>query len=119
MVEYHKISFKNAFRGFIYSIKTQPNFRIHILLSIISIFGGIFFKISYYEFLIILILITVGFSLEIVNTAIEQTTDAIDTKWRKDIGLAKDISAAAMLSFSIGAFVIATIIFLPKILNLL
>ena len=119
MVKRHLISFKNAFRGFFWSLKTQPNFKVHLFLSLLSIFFALYFKIEDYKFLTILVLITMGFTIEMVNTAIEQATDAIDKKWREDIGLAKDISAAAMLTFSIGASLIGLYIFLPYFISLI
>lgn len=72
------------------------------------------FRISYYEFLIILILIFVGLALETVNTSIERAADAIDTSWREDIKQTKDAAAAAMLIFAIGSFIISCVVFLPK-----
>jgi diacylglycerol kinase len=63
-------------------------------------------------------LIFIGIMVEAINTAIELTTDAIDKEWRTDIKLAKDVSAAAMLIFSLGALIIACIIFVPKIILL-
>lgn len=117
MFRKHTISLKNAFNGLVWSFKTQPNYRIHLLLSLISIIGGFFLKISYFEFLLIIFLITVGLVIETVNTAIEETTDAIDTKIREDIKIAKDVSAAAMLVYAIGSAIIALIIFIPKIIS--
>ena len=115
MLRNHTISFKNAIRGLVWALKTQPNYKIHLSLSLLAIVGGFCFNISYFEFLIILILIFVGLAIETVNTAIEETNDAIDVKVRPDIGLAKDIAAGTMLIFAIGAFTIACIIFIPKI----
>lgn len=102
-----------------WAFRTQPNYRIHFFLSILSLAASWFLQISYFEFLIILLLIFGGFMVEAINTAIEQTTDAIDQTWREDIKLAKDVSAAAMLLFSIGAAIIALIIFVPRILLIL
>ncbi len=115
----HTISFKNALNGIVWCVKTQPNYQVHLVLSIIAIFAGIILKISYIEYFIVIILIMVGLVIETLNTAIEQTTDAIDTKWREDIKIAKDVSAGAMLIFAIGAFIISCIIFIPKIVDLL
>jgi diacylglycerol kinase len=56
--------------------------------------------------------------IETINTAIEATCDVVDKKWRRDIKIAKDVSAAAMLIYSIGALVIAMVIFLPKIASI-
>ena len=118
MFKKHTISFKNAYNGLVWSLKTQPNYRIHLFLSLISIIFGFYLKISSFEFLLIVFLITVGLAIETINTAIEEATDTIDTKIREDIKIAKDVSAAAMLIYAIGATVIAGIIFLSKILKL-
>ena len=118
MFKKHTISFKNAFNGLIWSLKTQPNYRIHLTLSLLSVFSGFYLHISYFEFIIIIFLITVGLTIETINTAIEEATDAIDTKIREDIKIAKDVSAAAMLIYAIGATVIALMIFVPKILKI-
>lgn len=101
----------------IWTFTTQPNFRIHFFLSILAILGSWFFKVSYFEFLIIILLIFVGLSIETVNTAVEEATDAIDSEWRGDIKIAKDVSAGAMLIFAIGALFTAIIIFVPKIIQ--
>jgi diacylglycerol kinase len=74
-------------------LATQPNYRIHSScqswrLPALSAWHFIF-RISR-DWL----LITIGISLETVNTAIEETHDAIDTSKRPDIGLAKDVAAA-------------------------
>lgn len=114
----HIHSFKNAFRGLVLSLKTQPNYKIHLGLSILALLGGWYLQISYFEFLIIILFIFLGLTIEMVNTAVEATCDAIDTNHRDDIRTAKDVSAAAMLIFSIGAFVVACIIFVPRIINL-
>ena len=118
MFKRHTISFKNAFRGLIWALKTQPNYKIHLFLSSISIGTGFWLKISYMEFLIIVFLITVGLVIETINTSIEAASDAIDTKIREDIRITKDVSAAAMLIYAIGATIIALMIFVPKIMKI-
>jgi len=118
MFKKHTISFKNACNGLVWSLNTQPNYRIHLFLSLLSLGLGFWLKISYVEFLIIVFLITVGLVIETINTAIEATTDAIDIKIREDIKIAKDVSAAAMLIYAIGATIIALMIFVPKIIKL-
>jgi diacylglycerol kinase len=114
----HTISLKNALNGVIFCFKTQPNYQVHLFFSILALGAGFILKISYIEYFMIILLITIGLVIETINTAIEQTTDAIDTKWREDIGHAKDIAAGAMLIFAVGAIIISGIIFIPKILAL-
>ena len=117
MIRKHTISIKNAWNGLKWALSTQPNYRIHAALSFFAIIGGVFFRITREEFLTIGILIILGFTIETINTAIEEATDAIDTKWREDIKITKDVSAGAMLMFAIGAFSIACFIFIPKIIQ--
>ncbi len=115
MLSRHTASFKNAFNGLIWVLKTQPNFKIHISLSLLAILGGFFFQISNDEFLIVFVLIGLGLVIETVNTAIEETIDAFDKNPREEIRIAKDVSAAAMLIFAMTSFIIACIIFIPKL----
>lgn len=119
MIRKHTISIQNAWHGLTWALGSQPNYRIHFFLSVAALIAGYLLRITNYEFLIIFVLITVGFTVETVNTAIEETTDAVDTHIREDIKRAKDVSAGAMLLFAIGASVIAGFIFIPKILLLL
>lgn len=116
MFRKHGISFKNAFNGLVWSLKTQPNYRIHLSLSILALAMGFWYRISYFEYITIVFLITVGLVIETINTAIEEASDAIDTKIREDIRITKDVSAAAMLIYAIGSTVIALMIFIPKII---
>jgi len=112
----HGISFKHAFDGVVWAFKTQPNYQIHLALSFISIFGGLFFHISQSEFLMLALLITMGLAIETINTAIEKTADAVTTEYNEHIKIAKDVAAGAMLIFAMGAFVVACVIFVPKIM---
>jgi diacylglycerol kinase len=114
----HTISIKHAWNGVIWALNTQPNYQIHLLLSITAILAGLFLEISYEEFLVIIVMIIIGFTIETVNTAIELAADAITLKWREDIKFTKDVAAGAMLIFAIGAVIISGIIFIPKIYSL-
>ena len=117
MIRKHTISFQHAFDGLRWALSTQPNYRVHLFLSLLSVLGGIILQIRYEEFLILGILITVGLVIETINTAIEETCDAIDESIRPDIKIAKDTAAAAMLIFAIGSSVLAGCIFIPRIIH--
>ena len=109
----HTISFKNAFAGLAWAIKTQPNFRVHLVLSALAVGLGCFFKIAQIEWTIIIFTIVLGLSAELINTAIESMTDLITKEWRAEAKVAKDVSAGMMLTVAIGAVVVALVIFLP------
>lgn len=113
----HTISFKHAFTGLALSFKTQPNYQVHLALSLLSLIGSYIFKVTYFEFLLLVCLIFIGLTIETINTALENTNDAIDKNIREEIKVAKDAAAGAMLIYAIGAFTIACIIFIPRILS--
>jgi len=108
-------SFKHAFNGLWLMMEEEHNFRIHLFAATIVIFCGWFFKISHYEWLIVLLLIGWVLCLEILNTCIEQIMNFISTGKSASIKKIKDLAAAAVLISAITAFVIGLIIFAPKI----
>lgn len=108
-------SFKYACRGFKVLFKEQPNARIHLVLALVVIAGGISFKVSVGEWIVIFLLIGIVFSLEIVNSSIEKLCDYISPHYDKHIGTIKDLSAAAVLVAALISIIIGGIIFLPKI----
>lgn len=111
----HHISFKNAFAGLFWAIRTQPNFRVHLVLATLVLWLGSYFKVTRLEMLIIVFTIVLGLTAEMINTSLESMTDLITKEWRQEAKIAKDVSAGMMLTVSIGAVVVATIIFWPYI----
>lgn len=109
----HTISFKNAFAGLWWAVRTQPNFRIHLSLSLLAILLGWFFSITNTEWAIIIFTIILGLSAELINTALESMTDLITKEWRAEAKIAKDVSAGMMLTVAIGAVGVAIFIFWP------
>ena len=112
-------SFKYAIEGFISSFKTERNMKIHISSMIIVILLGVYFKLTAIEWCLIAIVIALVICAELFNTAIETVVDMVSPEKNPKAKLAKDISAAAVLSFAIGAAVVGIIIFVPKIMQLL
>lgn len=113
----HRVSFRHAFDGFLYAIKTQPNFRFHLLATTIVIFLGLYFYIAPIEWLILVFTINMVLVAEMVNTSIEAMVDLITLERRADAKVAKDVSAAMVLVSAVLSVVVALIIFLPKILT--
>jgi len=111
----HTISFKNAFAGLWWATKTQPNFRVHLVLALLAVLLGRYFGISRTEWAIITFTIVLGLSAELINTSLESMTDLITHEWRQDAKIAKDVSAGMMLAVAMGAVVVALFIFWPYI----
>lgn len=113
-VRHHTISFAHAWDGIVWVFRTQPNYRIHVTLSIIAVTLGLFFQLERFEWLVIALLITMGLVIETINSAFEQTLDCVTLEKREDVRIAKDAAAGAMLIFAISAAVLGGVIFLPR-----
>lgn len=109
-------SFKYAIEGFISSFKTERNMKIHILAMIIVVILGIYLKLNLIEWSFIIMSVVLVVGAELFNTAIETVVDMVSPQKNPKAKLAKDISAAAVLTFAIGSAIIGFIIFVPKII---
>ena len=111
-------TFVFAWKGLVYGFKSQRNIRIHSALSIITLLVANFLQINTIEWLVIFLCMGVVLGLEYLNSSIEELTDLVNPQYDIRAGRVKDLSAGAVLIGSIFAFLIALIIFIPKILNL-
>lgn len=114
----HTISFYFALQGLWHAVTTQPNFVIHLTMSFIVILLALYFRISSFEWLIVILTIGLGLAIELVNTSIESAVDLVTKKWRRLAKIAKDTSSAAMLVYAVSASIVGLIIFVPKIWKL-
>jgi diacylglycerol kinase len=111
-------SFKYALNGLKILIKEEHNARIHLFVMIVVVFAGYFFKISMYEWVVVLLSVGLVFAFEIINTAIENLADYLAPERHESIKKVKDLAAAAVLVSAFTAMIIGLLIFIPKILNL-
>jgi diacylglycerol kinase (ATP) len=111
-------SFKYALGGIVLLVRTQHNARIHALATLVVCAAGFYFGITKMEWCFIVFAISIVWTAEALNTALEFMGDAVSPGHNKLIGKAKDIAAAGVLIASIGAAVIGVIIFGPYVLEL-
>ena len=114
-----KKSFIYAFEGIKLTYKNEPNFRIQLILALISTFLGIILNISQTEWLILITVIFMVLLLELINSSLEALVDLVSPDINDKAKIAKDTAAGAVLVSSILSLVIGIIIFLPKILMFL
>jgi diacylglycerol kinase len=112
-------SFGYAINGLKYTIRTQHNFTIHLVLAIIAIILGFVLNISNLEWITIIIVIGLVMSAEIFNTSVEEIVNLVSPSKNSKAGIIKDLAAGAVFVLSIVALIVGIIIFLPKIINLL
>ena len=110
-----KNSFKYAFDGFAFALKTERNMKIHITIMILVVLMGIALKNTLTEWIICIILFSIVIAGELFNTAIENIVDIVMPYKNEKAKIAKDISASAVLVLAVGAAIVGMIIFIPKI----
>lgn len=108
-------SFGYALEGLKAEIIKGRNFRIQIAAGLIATVLGVILKLSFEEWLDLVIVITLVLILELVNTSIEALVDLTSPEIHPKAKLAKDVSAATVLVASIGSVIIGALIFLPKL----
>ena len=109
-------SFKYAFSGISYVLKTSRNFKIQLIFAVTSLTIGFLLQISQSNYVILIATIMSVLILEILNTSIESIVDLVVKKeFSRLAKISKDTSAGAVLLASINSVIIAVYIFVPKI----
>ncbi|KKI88570.1 hypothetical protein WQ54_30725 [Bacillus sp. SA1-12] len=108
-------SFKFAWSGITQTLKTERNFQIHVMISILVFIVGFFFEFTKIEWVIILFLIGGMLALELMNTAIEHVVDLVTEEVKPLAKAAKDAAAGAVLVYAILSVIIGIIIVINHI----
>ena len=107
-----------ACNGFIYTLKAERNFRIHLVSMLLVILLGFYLGISLVSWGFIIFAIGFVLSAELFNTVIERSCNYVsDGKTDKSIEKIKDISAAAVLIAALTALVIGILFLFIPLLN--
>lgn len=108
--------FKYAFNGLRVLIREEHNARIHVVAACVVVMAGFIFHLSCMEWIVVMLCIGFVFSLELINSAIENIADFVSPARHEQIKKIKDLSAAAVLVGAFVSLITAMIIFLPKII---
>jgi len=113
---------KSFFRGFIYAfqgiahvVRTQRNARVHLAFMGAVIAAGLYFRVSALEWAILALTMSVVFSAEILNTAMELQVDLATSTFDPRAKAAKDAGAGAVLVTALGAIAVGVAIFGPRL----
>ena len=113
-------TFKNARKGFNLAIRSERNIRIHVTVAVLVMFAALYLKFNAVEFCCLLFAIAIVICSEMLNTAIEFALDSIyHNRYSRMVGMAKDISAGAVMFATIVSIFVGLILFGEKILILL
>lgn len=104
-------SFKYAFEGILIGIKEEQNMKIHITIMILVIIFGIMLKINTIEWITCILLFGLVISMELINTAIENTVNLITKEKNQQAKIAKDVAAGAVVLSACNALIVGYFIF--------
>ncbi|MBM3260966.1 diacylglycerol kinase family protein [Candidatus Kaiserbacteria bacterium] len=111
--------FVHAGRGIWIFLKTTHNAWIHIAILVVAVIAGLYFHISYLDWMLLVVAAGFVLSAEAVNTAIEIDIDLTSPEYHPYARDTKDVAAGAVLIASISATIIGVSIFGHYILDLL
>lgn len=113
-------TFKNARKGMRIVLKSEINIRVHICIAMIVLAFAFLLNFSIEKMCILLLTIAFVIVTEMLNSAIEFSLDAVfHNRYSKLVGMAKDISAGAVMFASVTAIIIGVLLFGSSILSLL
>jgi diacylglycerol kinase len=112
-------SFGYAFDGLRWLVRTQPNFRIHLVIAALTVLVALVLHLSPAEFGLLALTIGLVLALEACNSALEALCDVASPTHHPLIGVAKDVSAAAVLMAALSAVLVGLALFAPRLLSLL
>lgn len=108
-------SFNYAIQGIVYSVKTQRNMKIHMVIAVLVLIFSLFFDFSRVEMLILFLTITLVIVIEMVNTAIESAIDVFANHYHPLAKIAKNVAAGAVLISAINALLVGYLLFFDRL----
>lgn len=108
-------SLKFALKGIFYLFVYHRNMRIIFMIGIAAFILGLYFQLKGIELTVLCLTITLVFTAEIFNTAIEMLMNMLTTKYHLRIKLIKDIAAAVVLLTCLNAVAVGVILFYKRI----
>lgn len=104
-------SFAWAGRGLATAIREERNLRFHLSFALYVYFFAGFYPFSRGDYVLITTIVCGVLALELVNSAIERVVDKLQPERHPVAGTIKNIAAAAVLVFCIGAVVSGVLLF--------
>lgn len=111
-------SLNQAWRGVLHTWRTQGHIKFHVVTGISVLCCAWWWKVSSFEWLILILAIGCVIGAEVMNTAIEIVVNMAQPNFDPLAGMAKDVAAGAVLVVVIQAIAIGVIVFFPRLFRL-
>lgn len=112
-------SFRYAFAGWWYVIRTQRNAWIHAVISLAVLILSAWLHISLLEWAMIILTIAMVWTAEFLNTALEAVVDLASPAQHRLAKVGKDVGAAAVLIAAGASVVVGLLILGPPLWGML
>lgn len=112
-------SFKYSFDGLAYAARKEQSILVMLVCLILTLIFGFLLNISLLEWFFILLSIALVLGTELLNTSIEATIDLVSPSFHPLAKVAKDTASASVFVFSLIAFIIGCLVFIPDIVELI
>jgi diacylglycerol kinase len=108
-------SFRHAFAGLWYALRTQRNARIHLIIAVGVVALGLWLGLSYTQWTVLTL--TIGFVLvsEMLNTMTESLVDLICPEYHPQAKIVKDVTAGMVLLGAIIAVAVGLLVLGPPL----
>jgi len=108
-------SFRFAFEGLWYALRTQRNTRIHLSIAAAVVVVGLCLNLSHVQWAVLTL--TIGFVLvsEMLNTVAETLVDLISPGYHPLAKVVKDVTAGAVLLTAIVSVVVGLLVLGPPL----
>lgn len=109
------LSFRYAFTGWWFVIRTQHNAWIHAIVSIAVVFLCIWLGLPPRDWAVIIVAIALVWTAEFLNTALEAVVDLASPQQHELARVGKDVGAAAVLISAGSSVLIGLLILGPPL----
>ena len=103
-------AFVYAWQGVLHAVKTQRNFRFHIVAAVYVTVFSFFYGFTRNEYVLLMLTFSTVVSAELINTAIEAAVDLCSPEQHNLAKVAKDAAAGAVLVAAIFAVVVGVLL---------
>jgi diacylglycerol kinase (ATP) len=107
----------HALRGIIEMLRSQHNAWVHAVATFCVIAAGGIFGISNTQWCLLVLVVTIVWVAEGLNTAFEFLCDVASPEFHPLVKKSKDVAAGAVLLSAVGAVFVGLIIFIPYLIS--
>jgi diacylglycerol kinase len=108
-------SFGYAISGLGYAVRTQLNMRIHLSVTVAVLFLGLYVKLDWVQWAVLVLTIGAVLIAEMFNTVAEAALDATTPYYHPLVKIAKDVAAGAVLLTALLSVLVGLLILGPPL----